>query len=153
MTERKVGKRPHLTVCWYERQETASMDGGLYVERLCFRYRYLHLKGSNRPRGYYHDSYDRKATVEVAWLWTEKLGHFRMEVTFEPSRLSIKASEKIATAVAKLNYRDITPEQLCEALEVMIVESVPNDGAAYDDYVSVRQVGEPAMVTLARAAL
>jgi hypothetical protein len=158
MANRKLGKRPHLTVCWYERRETSASsysDGGpIYKERLCFRYRFIHKKGSNRPKGYYHDGFGGyEDTVEVTWAWTEKLGHYACEIHARPSRLGTKAALKILPVMEKIGRSALTPEKLCEALEVMIVESVEDEGEAYYDYRPVRIVGEPAMLTLARAAL
>ena len=149
----KLNRRPDLTVCWHERRETESIDGGLYVEVLSFRFRYMHKRGSNRPKGYYHDGFGHEDTVTVRWLWTERLEHFACEITYYPTALGIKANRKIGDALLKIGRRASSPELLCETLEVLIVEDVPNEGDAYDDYRPVRIVGEPCMVTLARAAL
>jgi hypothetical protein len=157
MNKLKLGKRPHLTVCWYGRDgqtPTPGYDGGspIYTERLCFRYRFPHKKGSRYPVGYYHDGYGNDDTVEVRWLWTVEHEFFAPEVTFRPGRLGLKAVAKIAKALEKLG-RDSQPEALCEALQAMLVEQVEVAGHFRDDYRSVRLPGEPAMVTIARAAL
>jgi len=157
MNKLKLGKRPQLTVCWYGRDgqtPTPGYDGGdpIYTERLCFRYRYPHLKGSKHPKGFYHDGYGTDDTVEVRYLWTVTHNYFAPEITFRPGRLGIKAVAKITKALEKLG-RDPEPEALCEELQAMIVESVPDENGSYNDFRPVRIPGEPAMVTIARAAL
>lgn len=158
MGDRKLSKRLYLTVVWQDRHSsrpTPGYDGGspIYTEYLHFRLRWMHRKGSNRPKGYYHDTFCHDGTVTVRWLWTEEHKHFAPEVTFSPTEDSLRIVRKLTKVMEKIGKRNLEPETLCEALEAMIVESVENEAGAYDDYRPVRLVGEPAMVTLARAAL
>ena len=163
MNKRKLSRRLHMTVVWNEGERsdpTPGLNGAspIYSENQHFRLRRKHLKGSNRPMGFYHDTFDYEATVTVRWLWTVEHEHFAPEVSFRPCSLGLQAVQKIATAMAKIGKHKLTPENLCEELGAMIVESVPDEiddrgEGRYDDYRPFRLVGEPAMVTLARAAL
>lgn len=155
MADRKLSKRLHLTVTWQDREgtrPTPAYDGGspIYSEYLHFKLRRMHLRGSNRPRGYYHDAYYHNA-VNIRWLWTEDHGYFAPEITFNPSPRSLKIAKMIIKALEKIERAK--PEELCEALGAMIVERVENEPGMYEDYRPVRLVGEPAMATIARAAL
>ena len=159
MNKRKLGKRLHLTVVYGGKHESSPGSDGdmIYEQSLIFTMRRMHAKGSDRPKGYYHDGLAYDSNVVIRWLWTKKLGHFAPEVRFAPRDTAIKCFGRIAP-VLKERGRHCTPDQLVEDLQCMIVESVDDvlddqGYGSYDDFRPIKVIGEPAMLTLARAAL
>lgn len=154
MSERNLTKAVFMTVVESDKCEpTQGVRSQIYTVWQYFTPRHKHRKGSNRPAGYFHTgigSFD--AQVTVRWLWTEENGFFAPEITFRPS--GRRTANQVAKALAKVERKDGGPENLSEALGATVVEYV-NDNApgCYDDYRPIRVPGEPAMVTLARAAL
>ena len=154
MTDRKLSKRLYLTLVQSEKRDpTPSYDDGSPIFSLYqhFRLRYMHVKGSNRPRGYYHDA-TADASVTIRWLWTEDHDFFAPDVSFSPRPIAHKVVRRLIAAMDKIGGK-LTPENLCEELQAMIVEEVPNESGCYDDYRPVRIPGEPFMLTIARAVL
>jgi hypothetical protein len=155
MNEQKLSKRQYMTVVESEKCDPTRGDRDpIYSVFQYFRLRFKHLKGSNRPAGYYHDSsgsYD--ATVNVRWLYTESNRYFAPEITFRPTEKGIKTAHKVGQAIHTLGYREETPEGLVEALKASVVEYMDdNKDGCWDDYRPLRVWGENAMETLARAA-
>jgi hypothetical protein len=132
-----------------------SYDGGsIYRLHQYFRLRLRHLKGSNRPAGYFHNCYGSDAAVTVRWLWTEDNGFFAPEITFRPSSLGVKTATKVGEALRSFGWHEASPDKLVELLSATVVEYIDDQKeGCWDDYRPLYIPGEPAMVTIARAAL
>jgi hypothetical protein len=156
MTERKIAKRLSLTVVSGRMFVTVGAGGGreaIYEENQHFRLMHKHLRGSNRPRGFFHKSWGSDEEVGVRWLWTEKNGYFAPEITFRPSKNGVKTASVVCEALLEIPRDSETPEGLIEKLRATVVEYIDDQKeGCWDDYRVVRVPGEPAMMTIARAA-
>lgn len=149
MTDRKIGKRLHMTVIQSDKGLTRE-GGDIWQMHQHFQLRRKHLRGSNRPAGWFHGSvFDW--TVDVRWLWTEAHDFFAPEITFRPK--AMKTVIKIAKAFDAFDYCEGSPDALCLALKAFSVLYVDdNKDGCWDDYLLLRDYSENAMMTLARAA-
>jgi hypothetical protein len=103
-----------------------SYDGGsIYRLHQYFRLRLRHLKGSNRPAGYFHNCYG-----------------------------GVKTATKVGEALRSFGWHEASPDKLVELLSATVVEYIDDQKeGCWDDYRPLYIPGEPAMVTIARAAL
>lgn len=154
---RKTSKRQYITTTIgdrYEQGNAYNSEFKLYEIHQSFTLRVKHLKGSNRPEGWYHYN-PMDGGVEVRWLYTDKLGYFAPEISFKPSSSSLKIVLKIGKAIQDIKHdHDVSPDILADKLVASVVESVnDNKEGTYEDYRPLRIQGEPAMMTIARHAL
>jgi hypothetical protein len=152
--KRKLGKRKYMTVVQSEKGVSCQgSEGPIYQLHQYFALRFKHLKGSNRPTGWYHNAnWGHDSQVEVRWLWTERNGFFGSEISFRPTEAGLKIAVKVGKALRGLNYK-AGPEDLMEALGAALVEYISdNKEGCWDDYRPLQVPGEAAMLTIARYA-
>jgi hypothetical protein len=153
MTKRKIGRRWYVTVTQGDKvppHARVYSNEPIYTLHQHFHFRQKHLKGSNRPAGWFHgNSYD--GSVHVRWLWTESNRFFAPEITFCPR--AVKIASKVAHALNGIYLLESSPDELCLALKAFEVEYVTDEkDGCWDDYRLLRDYTENAMMTLARAA-
>jgi hypothetical protein len=156
--KRKLGKRQFVTVVMGERSEPRQPhyreDGPIYTQHQYFKLRHKHLKGSNRPAGWFHDTSSYDSRVEIRWLYTDELGYFGEEITFRPTTNGIKLAAKVGKALQEVRWeKGDKPQALNDKLNATVVEYVDDrkDGC-WDDYRPLRVPGENPMMTIARYA-
>jgi hypothetical protein len=151
---RKLSKRRVLTVVSGQKgQSSRGTDGDIYTERQYFRMMHKHLKGSTRPVGHFHKGYGSDRQVEIRWLWTEKLGYFAPELSYQVSKDSIAIAKTIGEALREMNEK-LGPEGLIERAQACVVEYIDdNKEGCWDDYRCVRMPGDSEMMIIARAAM
>ena len=158
MNKRKTSKRRYMTVVQGEKGDpTPGYGGGGSIYRLSqyFTLRFKHLKGSNRPQGWFHQGYASDTSVEVRWLWNEAHQFFAPEIQFRPSKLGTKTAVLIAGALQSIQSAELEgPDLLADTLGAVVVDYLEdNKEGCWNDYQPLRIPGEPAMVTIARHAL
>ena len=164
MTDRKISKRRYMTVVQSEKgdRHQGSEGGGpywdIYTIHQHFTLRFKHLRGSNRPAGYFHDGFNsRDGSVDVRWLYTESNGFFAPEITFRPTEQGIKVGIKVAKALREFAYDRESPLKLILKLNATNVNYVDDTAhGCWDDYMPVDLPTENegnAMEILAQAAL
>lgn len=149
---RKLAKRPTLTVVSGQKGRSSSgYDGDIYTERQYFRMMHAHRKGSNRPAGFMHKGYGC-GEVEVRWLWTEKLGYFAPELSYQVSRPTVSIAQTLHKVLLEMNEK-LGPDGLIEQTKAYVVEYVDdNKEGCWDDYRVVRAPNDTEMMVIARAA-
>jgi hypothetical protein len=154
--ERKISKARVLTVVSGQRYVSSrGSDGDIYEANQHFRLMHKHLKGSNRPRGFLHKGWGSDRDVSVRWLWTEKLGYFAPEISFRPSKESLRVASMVSDALLEIvNTDKEDPEKLIERLGAFVVEYVSDQKeGCWDDYRVIRAPGDSEMMVIARAAI
>ena len=151
--DRKLAKRPTLTVvCGQKGQTSRGTDGDIFTERQYFRMMHAHRKGSNRPVGFMHKGFGCEE-VEVRWLWTEKLGYFAPELSYQVKRDTLKIAETLHKVLLEMNEK-LGPEGLIEHAKATVVEYIDDRKEnCWDDYRVVRAPGDCEMMVIARAAV
>jgi hypothetical protein len=159
MTNRKTSKRRHMTVVQSEKGEpTIGTQSNIYTIHQHFTLRFKHLRGSNRPAGYFHDGFaSRDGSLNVRWLWTKENGFFAPELSFRPTALGTKVAVKVAKTLGGFAYDAESPLNLILKLRATNVCYVQdNKEGCWDDYMPIDLPVEDedvnAMVVLAKAA-
>jgi hypothetical protein len=159
MTKRKTSKRRYMTVVQSGKGDpTRGSEEDIFTIHQYFTLRVKHLRGSNRPAGYFHNGWSsREGSVDIRWLYTDSNGFFAPELTFRPTETGIKVAIKVAKALQAFAYDKASPLGLILKLKATPVDYMQDDKqGCWDDYkpVDLPTADEGnAMEILARVAL
>jgi hypothetical protein len=149
---RKLSKSMKLTVVSGQKgQSSRGQDGDIFTERQYFRLMHQHRAGSNRPKGFFHKGFISE-DVEIRWLWTEKLGYFAPELSYQVTRTTFSMAKTIGTVLLDMNEK-LGPAGLIEKVQASVVEYIDdNKDGCWNDYRPIACPGDTEMMIIARAA-